>query len=77
MTLTDEQFLNGVKDGKPATIAGELRIPSAGTGRLPAVVFLHGSGGVGLWLDNWAQEFLAMGIATFTVDSFAGRGTDS
>ncbi len=74
VTLTDEQFLNGVREGKPATIAGELRIPRPGTERLPAVVFLHGSGGIGLWIDNWAQEFLAMGIATFTVDSFAGRG---
>lgn len=73
-TMTDEQFLNGMKEGKPSTIAGELRIPRAGTERVPAVVFLHGSGGVGLWLEHWSQEFLGMGIATFIMDSFAGRG---
>lgn len=73
-TLTDEQFLNGVKEGQPVTIAGELRLPRPGTDRLPAVVFLHGSGGVGPSLDRWSQEFLGMGIATFVMDSFTGRG---
>ena len=73
-TLTDEQFLNGVREGKPVTIAGELRIPRPGTERLPAVVFLHGSGGVNASHDRWAQEMLGMGIATFVMDSFTGRG---
>jgi dienelactone hydrolase len=73
-TLTDEQFLNGVKDGQTVTIAGELRLPRPGTYRLPAVVFLHGSGGVGPSLDGWSQEFLGLGIATFVMDSFTGRG---
>lgn len=73
-TLTDEQFLNGVREGRPTSIAGELRIPRAGTDRLPAVVFLHGSGGIRPTPDSWSQEFLGMGIATFVMDSFAGRG---
>lgn len=74
-TLTDEQFLNGVKEGQPVTIAGELRLPRPGTDRLPAVVFLHGSGGVNSSVaDRWTQEFLSMGIATFVMDSFTGRG---
>jgi dienelactone hydrolase len=72
-TLTDEQFLNGVREGKPATIAGELRLPRAATGRLPAVVLLHGSGGASASHDLWEQELLGMGIATFLVDSFTGR----
>ncbi len=74
-TLTDEQFLNGVKEGQPVTIAGELRLPRPGTDRLPAVVFLHGSGGVNSRIaDHWTQELLGMGIATFVMDSFTGRG---
>lgn len=74
-TLTDEQFLNGVKEGQPATIAGELRLPRPGTDRLPAVVFLHGSGGVNSRVaDSWTQELLGLGIATFVMDSFTGRG---
>ena len=73
-TLTDEQFLNGIREGKPVTIAGELRIPRPGTERLPAVVFMHGSGGVNASHDRWAQEMLGMGIASFVMDSFTGRG---
>ena len=45
MTLTDQEFLAGRKDGKPVTLAGELRLPRPGNDRLPAVVLLHGSGG--------------------------------
>jgi dienelactone hydrolase len=74
MTLTDEQFLTGVKYGKPTVIAGELRIPRPGTARLLAVVLVQGSGGVGANVDRWAQELNGMGIATFTQDGFAGRG---
>src|SRR5690242_12390571 len=46
-TLTDQEFLTGQKEGRPVILAGELRIPTPGTSRLPAVVLLHGSGGVG------------------------------
>jgi hypothetical protein len=35
VTLSTADFLLGKKDGKPATIAGELRIPKPGTDRLP------------------------------------------
>jgi len=42
MTLTNEQFLTGVKEGKPDVITGELRIPRPGRDRLPAVVLVHG-----------------------------------
>jgi dienelactone hydrolase len=74
-TLTDEQFLKGVKEGHPVTLAGELRLPRPGTDRLPVVVLLHGSGGVNSRIaDDWTRELLSMGIATFVVDSFTGRG---
>jgi dienelactone hydrolase len=74
MTLTDEQFLTGVKDGKPDVIGGELRIPRPGTDRLPAMVLVHGSGGIGGNVDNWSQELNKIGIATFILDGFTGRG---
>jgi dienelactone hydrolase len=73
-TLTDQQFLNGVKEGQPVTIAGELRLPRRGKERLPAVVLLHGSGGLSASHARWAEELTGMGIATFLVDSFTGRG---
>jgi dienelactone hydrolase len=71
---TDQEFLTGKRDAKPITISGELRIPRAGTDRLPAVVLLHGSGGASGLQDNWAKEFNGLGIATFIIDSFTGRG---
>jgi dienelactone hydrolase len=74
VTLTGEQFLTGVKDGKPALISGELRIPRPGAERLPAVVLVHGSGGVGANVDRWAQELNGIGVSAFIVDSFTGRG---
>ncbi len=45
LTLTDQQFLTGDKNGKAITIAGALRFPQGASGRLPAVILLHGSGG--------------------------------
>jgi dienelactone hydrolase len=73
VTLTDHQFLIGAKDGTPARIGGELRLP-VGTGRFPAVILVHGSYGVGPGVDRWAQEFNSIGVAAFLVDSFTGRG---
>jgi dienelactone hydrolase len=74
LTLSDEQFLLGDKNGKATTIAGELRLPQGASGRLPAVVLLHGSGGVGPGPEFWAKEFNEMGIASYVLDSLTGRG---
>jgi dienelactone hydrolase len=74
MTLTDQEFLTGSKEGKPVTIAGELRLPRPGNDRLPAVVLIHGSGGVGGNVLDWEKDLNAMGVATFVLDSFTGRG---
>ena len=73
LTLTDQQFLLGAKDGTPTRIGAELRLPQ-GTARIPAVVLIHGSGGVGANVDRWAQALNAMGIAAFILDTFTGRG---
>lgn len=74
VTLTDQEFLAGREDGKPVTVAGELRLPRAGTERLPLVILLHGSGGISGYVVDWEQEFLTMGVATFVIDSFTSRG---
>ena len=74
MTLTDQQFLNGAKDGPEVIIGGELRLPRLGNERLPAVVLMHGSGGISAYVVDWIPVLNSMGIATFLVDSFTGRG---
>lgn len=73
LTLSDEQFLRGDAQGKPVTVTGELRI-AQGTGRLPLVVLVHGSGGMGSNIELWTREFNAMGISTLALDAFTGRG---
>jgi len=77
LTLSDQQFLTGDKNGKAVTIAGELRIPRGASGRLPAVVLLHGSGGANGGHELWAKHFNEMGIASFLLDSFSARGLTS
>jgi len=77
LTLKTQQVLTGNPDGKPAVIAGELRIPKPGTDKLPAVILVHGSGGVSAATDRWAQEINSLGVAAFILDSFSGRGITS
>ena len=76
-TLTSVEFLIGKKDGKRETIAGDLRIPRPGADRLPAVILMHGASGMGGQGDDWAQHLNSMGVATFVLDSFTGRGLTS
>ncbi len=76
-TMSDADFLNGKKDGGPVTLSGLLRLPKVGTEKLPAVILLHGSGGMGgsgTVIDEWSSELNQIGIATFAIDSFSGRG---
>jgi dienelactone hydrolase len=74
VTLKTQQILTGETKGAPATLAGELRIPRPGSDRLPAVILIHGSGGVGGNVDAWAKEINSLGIAAFILDAFSGRG---
>src|SRR3984957_12796803 len=73
LTLSDQQFLTGSPDGRPVIVSGELRI-AQGTGRLPVVMLMHGSSGVGAAMEPWVHSFNAMGISTLVIDGFTGRG---
>src|SRR5713226_3479237 len=73
MTLSDQQFLKGESAGKPVTTAGQLRI-AQGAGRQPVVVFQHGSSGYAANVDVWSRELNEIGISTFALDGFTGRG---
>ena len=72
--LTNQTFLTGQKDGKRVMLAGELRIARPGTDKLPAVILIHGSGGLGASTQRWADELNSIGVSAFILDSFAGRG---
>ena len=78
LTLTEAQFLTGDKNGTLVTLAGELRFPrNAPSGKIPAVIIMHGSGGINAANQSWVFDLNEAGIATFLVDSFSGRGFTS
>lgn len=74
VTLTIPQFLSGSPGGVPAEIWGDLVVPCRRAGRLPAVILVHGAAGVGPHEWDWAAELNRIGIASFVIDSFSGRG---
>lgn len=74
---TMPELLKGNTSGETVNIVGHLFLPE-GTGKVPAVVLVHGSGGVySAELDFWPRQFNAAGIAVFTLDLFAPRGVQS
>ena len=73
VTLTDKEFLTGDQGSLSVRLGAELRLP-AEAARIPAVVLLHGSAGIGANVDRWADELNGIGVGAFLVDSFTGRG---
>jgi dienelactone hydrolase len=58
---------------EPVVLTGELTLP-AGPGPFPAVVLMHGCGGLGNAEAGWVDPLTRAGYAAFVVDSFTGRG---
>ena len=73
LTLSDTQFLRGDANGKATTTSGQLRLARS-SGRLPVVVLQHGSAGMAPNVEMWARELNKIGVATFALDGFTGRG---
>jgi cephalosporin-C deacetylase-like acetyl esterase len=73
LTLSDTQFLHGNANGKPTTTSRQLRLAKS-SGRLPVVVLQHGSGGMAPNIEMWTRELNKIGISTFALDGFTGRG---
>jgi hypothetical protein len=63
LTISDEQFLKGDAAGRPATISGALKT-AQGSGQLPLVIILHGSGGMPPYgrgyLRRWVYPLLIL-----------------
>ena len=75
-SMSAADFLAG-KKGTPVALAGQLRLAKTGPAKQPAVVLLHsGSGPIaeGAPYEEWPRVLNEVGIATFAVDSYAGRG---
>ena len=76
-TPTISEFLQGLRPTATSLIWGDLEFPPEPLGRSPAVVLVHGSGGIGAREDRWAEELRLAGAATFVLDSFTGRAVAS
>ncbi|HEX7044348.1 MAG TPA: dienelactone hydrolase family protein [Burkholderiales bacterium] len=69
------QIMTGKYRSRSVRLSGQLVVPEAKAGKVPAVVIVPGSGGATAWIDGYFAEALQRaGIATFRIDSFSGRG---
>ena len=63
--------------GEAVNIVGHLFLPQGG-GKVPAVLLMHGSGGIyNAMLGYWPKLLNAQGIAVFSLDRFGPRGVKS
>src|ERR1700690_1306802 len=73
------ELVNGKTTGK-SVIAGVLTLPESANmvgppnAKVPAMVVVHGSRGLLRNDWEWAKRLNEMGIATFVIDNFTGRG---
>jgi len=74
---TRQQLDRGSYRQKPVAIRGSLRLPQYTKGRVPAAVLIHGSDGVSVHQQNYADTLVERGMATFVLDSFGPRNVDS
>ncbi len=77
-TLAD--VLDRSRQRPPATAVGQLLLPkgTGATSKVPAVLLVHGSGGVYPELaDFWGKRLNDQGIAVFVIDIFGPRGVKS
>src|SRR5262245_31494939 len=75
-TMSAVDFLTG-KKGMPVALAGQLRFAKTGPAKQPVVILLHSASGPiteGAPYEEWPRVLNELGIATFAVDSYAGRG---
>jgi dienelactone hydrolase len=62
-------------DTKSVTVWGDLLMPKNTSGKVPAVIYSHGStGATAAAFDVWAKELNNAGVALFVVDSYKPRG---
>lgn len=71
------ELMRGTPQGEGVNVTGHFFLPP-GSGKVPAVVLMHGSGGIyEAMLDFWPKQFNAAGIAVLSVDSFGPRGVQA
>ena len=68
--VTLQKILNRGSYGETQTISGTLNFPAnAPDKNVPAVILLHGGGGISTPQAHWIKTLNSIGLATFMVDS--------
>lgn len=68
------ELFKGRPQSDSVTATGHLFLPPS-SDKVPAVLLLHGSGGIySAMLGHWPEHFNSAGYAVFSVDSFGPRG---
>jgi len=69
-----ERLVTGNYSNTTTTVSGILALPTNRTGKVPAMIIAHSSGGISSKLyDLWTPLFTSNGIAAFVIDSYTGR----
>lgn len=58
----------------PQRIWGDLSLPEQADKPVPAMVLMHGSGGIEPSMKTWVDALNGIGVATFVVSTFEPRG---
>ncbi len=69
-----EVQIAGLSSGDNKDLTGRIYVPDEGTGPYPALVALHGAGGIfpyQLWWANWISQ---QGFIVLSIDSYCTRG---
>jgi len=70
----DIDFPVQTMSGETIEGTGELAIPDGADGKMPLVILVHGTRGVGYREDQWSDYLSEQGFATFKLDYFSPRG---
>jgi dienelactone hydrolase len=60
--------------GGDVTLTGDVQLPDGAPGRRPAIILVHGSGGIGYRESTWGRLFRENGYVTMVIDMFGPRG---
>ena len=87
MSVDAQTSVRDLKAGKPLnantelsgvlSFPGLLAVSASATNKVPAVVLMHGSNGPNKSVKAWADHLNSIGVATFMLDIFTGRGIKS
>jgi len=69
-----EVQIEGISPGDSKNLTGRIYFPSEGTGPYPALVALHGAGGIFPYQLWWADWISQQGFIVLSIDSYCTRG---